>query len=222
MLATHQGVVGPLISGAPQKFLRGALHRGVRGFAEAVGVNDLPQNLVRECSRDLLGGWENDPDLAGAYVVTLLEPKTLEVEVRQMGRVAKFSPGQFRNALKSARDCHNTGWPCAPKGLGYPVKHDGSLYGVCILFLAQGAPISSRWARQVEEYSRKVAPLIRSGKGSRSSVPDLRALANVIPREPAPSQALAKPHWEQSKTRVHAPVPEELHVHLLLDHRPLF
>ena len=186
-------------------------------------MDELSQNLVRDCSRDLLGGWESDPDLSGAYVVTLLEPKTLEVEVRQMGKVAKFSPGQFRNALKFAQDSTTWGWPCAPKGLGYPVKLDGALFGVCILFPASGASISHRWEGQVMDYSRKVGPLLkRKKKKSGSDAPPLKTLANVIPAEPLPDKPATKPHWEQSKTRVKAPVPEELAEHLLLDFRPLF
>ena len=186
-------------------------------------MDDISQNLVRDCSRDLLAGWETDPDLSGAYVVTLLEPKTLEVEVRQMGKVAKFSPGQFRNALKFAQDSKTWGWPCAPKGLGYPVKYDGSLFGVCILFPATGAPISQRWEGQVIDYSRKVGPLLRrKTKRHKTSAPPLKTLANVIPKEPVEEKPSEKPHWEQSKTRVKAPVPEELAEHLLLDHRPIF
>ena len=146
-------------------------------------MDELSQNLVRDCSRDLLGGWESDPDLSGAYVVTLLEPKTLEVEVRQMGKVAKFSPGQFRNALKFAQDSTTWGWPCAPKGLGYPVKLDGALFGVCILFPASGASISHRWEGQVMDYSRKVGPLLkRKKKKSGSDAPTLKDSRQRYPR----------------------------------------
>ena len=192
-------------------------------------VDEVAQRLVRECSRDLLGKWENDPDLVGAYVVTLVDPKSLEVEVRQMGRVAKFSPGQFRNALKVAKDSETWGWPCAPSGLGYPIKFRGLLVGICLLFTSSGAPISSKWMGQVIDFSHKVGPLLLNK--SKNSGPPLKALVNVIPtpeesskvkRESGPAEQEEKPHWERSKARVAAPVPEELAVYLLLDNRPLF
>jgi hypothetical protein len=184
-------------------------------------VDEVAQRLVRECSRDLLEKWENDPDLAGAYIVTLLDPKSLEVEVRQMGRVSKFSPGQFRNALKIARDSETCGWPCAPKGLGYPVKFQGTLAGICLLFLSAGAPISSKWTGQVKEFSQKIGPLLLN---SSKTAPPLKSLVNVIPKDASEeaSRSEDKPHWERSKTRLAAPVPEELAVYLILDYRPLF
>lgn len=189
-------------------------------------VDEVAQRLVRECSRDLLATWENDPDLSGAYVVTLIDPKTLEVEVRQMGRVAKYSHGQFRNALKVANDSETMGWPCAPRGLGYPIKLDGQMVGVCILFPANGAPIHSRWTGQVRDYSKKVGPLLlnKSKKKKKEAAPQLQTLAQLVPKKETEDShgKPGKPHWERSKTRVTAPVPEELAVHLLLDLRPLF
>jgi hypothetical protein len=190
-----------------------------------VEVDEVAQRLVRECSRDLLDKWENDPNLAGAFIVTLVDPKSLEVEVRQMGKVAKFSPRQFRNAMKVAGDSDTWGWPCAPKGLGYPIKFEGTLVGICLLFTASGAPISSKWTGQVIDFAQKVGPLLLNK--STKPVPALKTLANVIPKKPdkseeKPKSSEKKPHWERSKTRVTAPVPEELAVYLLLDYRPLF
>lgn len=183
-------------------------------------VDEVAQRLVRECSRDLLEKWENDPDLAGAYIVTLVDPKSLEVEVRQMGKVAKYSPGQFRGALKVAGDSQTWGWACAPKGLGYPIKFQSTLVGVCLLFTSSGAPISSRWTTQVMDFSQKVGPLLLDRNSD--DAPPLKTLAKVIPDPEDDKPKPAKPHWERSKARVAAPVPEELAVYMLLDFRPLF
>lgn len=188
---------------------------------------------MRQCSRDILDKWSGDADLKGAYLVTLIDPKTLEVEVRQTGKVTKFSPAQFRKALKLASKTEEGGWACAPKGLGYSVRYEGTLVGVCIIFPQSGTTPRQRWSDQAADYALKVGPLlVRRPKPSprskpettRKSTPTLSSLAKTIPQEaPKPRKVIDdKLHWEKSATRVEVPVPEELAVHLILDYGPLF
>jgi hypothetical protein len=70
------------------------------------------------------------------------------------------------------------------------------------------------------DFSQKVGPLLL--ERSSDTAPPLKTLAKVIPDPEDDSPKPTKPHWERSKARVAAPVPEELAVYMLLDFRPLF
>ena len=171
--------------------------------------------------RAQLSKWEIDTDLAGAYVVTLIDRDSLEVEVRRTGSVPELSPEQIRSNLLAAAETTDTAWTCEPAGLGYPLYFGPTLLGLCVLFPGGDIHPLSRWEQEVAGLALQLGALRAIDQ---KEPPSLEGLASEIPErsQHADSEAARKLHWEDSKARVTVPVEEELACHLILDHLPLF
>lgn len=184
-------------------------------------LEDVVSEKIRGTVKEQLHYWSTDHELRGAYVITLLEEKNLEVEIRKTGRVDEFSPEEFRSAVLAAAEHAEAGWDCKPAGIGYPIRFEGSLLGLCILFPSGDIHPLSRWKKEVDQFVSVLGPLKALAE---EQPPSLKSLAEVIPErtDVGGESAASKLHWEQSQTRVDVPVQEELARHLLLDLRPLF
>ena len=184
-------------------------------------MEEALSNKVRSAVKEQLRYWSTDHELRGAYVISLVDIDSLEVEIRKTGRVTEFGPQEFRSAVMSAAERTDSGWNCKPDGIGYPIRFEGQLLGLCILFPSGDIHPLSRWDKEVNNFSGILGP-IKAIAAERP--PSLESLAEAIPEraDAIDSDSSSKLHWEQSKTRVDVPVQEELAKHLLLDYRPLF
>ena len=86
--------------------------------------------------KTLLSQWEEEKEVIGAYIVTITDQDSLEVEVRMAGTIPGFSPTQFRGAVQQAKEETGSGWECRPEGLGFPILFEGTMLGLCIIFLS--------------------------------------------------------------------------------------
>lgn len=176
----------------------------------------------REFANLLLANWRSDPDLAGGYLINLVDTDTLETEIREIGTVPEFSTNEIRSCLLSAAETIDCGWAVEPAGLGYPLRWGETLLGICVLFPSEEIPPQSHWEHAIRTYCEQVGG--DDEEDEDSNEPSLLGLAAAIPRrtEDAETSESNKLHWERSKARVEVPVNEELAKHLLLDHLPLF
>lgn len=183
-------------------------------------VSEVTKKLLKERYRSLLQDWEKDAELAGGLLVNLIDPKGLEIEVRQAGKAPELSVQDFRSILLAASESAEPFWECKPNGVAYTLRFGEDLLGFCILFPASGTHRPERWADRIASFSRELGLLLQSPK---DVPPSLHSLAEAIVERDGQSDSPAqKLHWEHSKARVDIPVQEELAVHLLLDHLPLF
>ena len=184
-------------------------------------VNEVTKKLLKERYRSLVKDWEKDGELAGGLLVKLIDPKGLEVEVRQAGKVPEFTVEEFRSKLLAAAESTEPFWEEEPNGVAYALRYSEEFLGFCILFPALDTFPPERWADRVTSFSREVGLLLQTPM---EEPPSLHSLAEAIVErdEQGDSPSAQKLHWEHSRTRVDVPVQEELAVHLLLDHLPLF
>jgi hypothetical protein len=183
-------------------------------------VSEVSSKKSRQLVKSSLKKWEDDGDIAGAYIVTLIDQESLEVEVRKTGKVPGFSPDEFRTSLLTAAETTKCAWNCEPEGLGYPIRSSGVLLGLCIVFPSGDIHPLSKWEKDVAGLALQMGTLL-SPEGE--DPPSLNSLADAIPeRDDLAEEEPKKLHWETSKTRVQVPVQEELACHLILDHMPLF
>lgn len=197
-----------------------SLRQGSTGFSQnPVPLMEYPEH-VRMLAKLRLSRWESAPQIMGACLILIAEPAGLEVEVRSVGDTPEIDTEQFRENLRKAAATKKSGWNCEPSGFGYPLWHDGTLMGLCILFPEEGVGHQEQWATDVFALSMVLGPLYL---GLTEEPPPLDALAETIPPDSLPPTAeSARLHWEQSKARVEVPVHEDLAVHLLVDRMPLF
>ena len=183
-------------------------------------MNEVTKELLKERYRSLLQDWEKDAELVGGLLVKLIDPKGLEVEVRQAGQVPDYTVHDFRNKLLSAAEISEPYWKESPDGVTYALRYDDSFLGFCILFPALGTQPPERWVNRISSFSRELGCLLQTPK---EEPPSLHSLAEAIVERDGESESSSqKLHWEHSQASVDIPVQEELAVHLLLDHLPFF
>ena len=170
----------------------------------------------------MLANWKSDPDLRGGRLVSILCPQSLEFEVRESGEVPEVTNDELRTSLLSAAEKVEFAWECEPEGLGYPIRHEQTLLGLCILYPSADVHPLGLWQQSIESYTAQIGPMSNITSAG-DDPPSLTSLASAIPdRVGSDEDESAKLHWEKSRTRVEVPVHEELSRHLLLDHMPLF
>ena len=122
-------------------------------------MTDETHQIKRTQVKTLLAKWEAEREVIGAYAVTISDFESLEVEVRTTGTVPGFSPTQFREAVRQAQKEKSSGWHFEPEGLGFPIRFQGKLLGVCLIFPWGDIAPTGRWEKDVAELSLRLAPL---------------------------------------------------------------
>lgn len=184
-------------------------------------MSDRLQQLKRPQIRAVLAQWEEEKEVIGAYIVTLVEQGSYEMEIRKSGTVPGFSPVQFRSILERALSEAAPSWDNHPEGLGFSLKFQDEVLGFCVIFPWSDIAPQGRWEKDVAQLAIRLGPLYA---GSTEAAPSLEELAEAIPErlDPPEEDANKKLHWEASAARVEVPVQADLAQHLLLDHMPLF
>jgi len=189
--------------------------------AELPGVEEELSEMARSLANATLNKWDDDPHLAGSYVITLIDQDNLEVEIRKRGQVEILDRDQLRKNVLRAAETHNCGWDCIPSGYGYPLRFKEELLGLCILFPEREVSPLDRWEQEALTLAAKLGPVLSSNV---TDPPSLSTLVDAIPERSGPEvgEVPKKLHWEKSKTRVQVPVQQELADYLLTDFMPLF
>lgn len=111
-------------------------------------MSDKLQQLKRPQIRAVLAQWEEEKEVIGAYIVTLVEQGSYEMEIRKSGTVPGFSPEQFRKILERALSEDSPSWDNHPEGLGFSLKFQDEVLGFCVIFpwsdIAPPGPLGER------------------------------------------------------------------------------
>lgn len=172
-----------------------------------------------------LAAWKNDPAVTAAHIYLVSQVHSLDVEVSKIGDCPALSKDELRALLaRAANDEERPGFEfdCAGwRGYVYPLRQDGMLQGVWVLFPREEDVDWSELTRDSLRFSQDLFALRHAGLGN---PPTFRQLVEAFPDYVESAQPEQAPplHWERSKSRVTVAVEDELSSCLMVDHLPIF
>lgn len=171
--------------------------------------------------------WRGDSHLSAGHLYLISRNNSMDVEVSRVGDSPPLSESEVKNLLGRAAGDERPGFEVR---LGtrlayvYPLKSEGVLQGMWLMFPAPGAVDWASWTRESQQFSDQLFLLGQTGM---AHPPTFRQLVQAIPEFEESvefsGQENAPPlHWERSKSRVDVPIEDELGGQLMVDHLPIF
>ena len=184
-------------------------------------MDDALLNPCLELISSLLELWSRLPEIKGAYAVMLLDHKGAEFRVLQTGQVPELSEFELKSLLVKTSEVSRVGWKVDDDTLDYPIRHNDTFFGICLLFPGRSKGIDKSWAESVVGLSKQIHLASLPKEDGESSLHSLAR--NILEHEPEKDELKAQRlHWENSKTRVSVALNDKLVARLLVDDLPLF
>lgn len=172
-----------------------------------------------------LAAWKNDPVMSAAQLYLVSSDHSLDVEVSKVGDCPALSKDGLKSVLaRAADDEERPGFEVdceSRRGYVYPLRQDGMLQGVWVVFPSASEVDWSELTRDSLRFSQELFALRQASLGK---PPTFRQLVEAFPdftegEEPDPAPPL---HWERSRSRVTVTVEDDLSGCLMVDHLPIF